>query len=111
MTDPDRCTSSPETGCYSVPFMAFSRLGHGPTRVPEVLAPHTASDRVLLNPWDAHEMEHVASSSERVLLVGTGLTMCDAAISLARLGFSGKSRRSRVTVCFPSLTDRASRRL
>lgn len=65
-------------------------LGHGPTRVPEVLAPHTASDRVLLNPWDAHEMEHVASSSERVLLVGTGLTMCDAAISLARLGFSGE---------------------
>lgn len=64
-------------------------LGNGPTRVPASLQPFAFSDRVLLSPFDADAMTRVAASARQVLLVGTGLTMCDAAISLARLGYRG----------------------
>lgn len=68
---------------------AVLALGHGPTRVPEAIAPYASSPLVLRSPWDHEAMQRIASRSERVLLIGTGLTMCDAAITLARHGFAG----------------------
>jgi uncharacterized NAD(P)/FAD-binding protein YdhS len=68
---------------------AVLALGNGPTRIPEPLKPYADNPRVLASPFDVQAMQHVAREAERVLLVGTGLTMCDAAISLAQLGYRG----------------------
>lgn len=65
-------------------------LGHGPSRVPAELDQCLGSDLVLRSPWDQAAMSEVASSAANVVLVGTGLTMCDAAISLVKLGFRGE---------------------
>lgn len=65
-------------------------LGNGPTRIPDALAPIENSEHLLRSPWDDAEMSRIASGSDRVLLVGTGLTMCDAAITLHRHGFKGQ---------------------
>lgn len=69
---------------------AVLALGHGPTKVPEALAPVAGMPQVLRTPWDRDGMARIAGQAERILLVGTGLTMCDAAITLARLGFKGE---------------------
>ncbi|MCW5777153.1 MAG: FAD/NAD(P)-binding protein [Phycisphaeraceae bacterium] len=63
--------------------------GHGPTRCPEALVRCLGDDRVLSSPWNADRLATLAGC-RRVLFVGTGLTMCDAAISLARIGFTGE---------------------
>lgn len=69
---------------------AVLALGHGPTRIPEAIAPFSDSPQVLLSPWDRIAMDHIANEAHRVLLVGTGLTMCDAAITLTRMDFRGE---------------------
>lgn len=69
---------------------AILAVGHGPTRLPEAIAPFRNSPQVLLCPWDRPGMTRIADEAERVLLVGTGLTMCDAAITLMRMGFRGE---------------------
>src|SRR5690606_25630023 len=57
---------------------------------PPVLVAWRDDPRVLSSPWDTPRMDEVARGTGRVLLVGTGLTMCDAAVSLARGGFQGQ---------------------
>lgn len=79
-----------ESGYTTTVAHAVHALGHGPTKVPPVIAPLRESPRVLLSPWNRQDMTHVAGGAERVLLIGTGLTMCDAAITLARMGFRGE---------------------
>lgn len=69
---------------------AVLALGHGPTRVPDAIEPVIDAPMVLHSPWDEENMVQIAMRARRVLLVGTGLTMCDAAITLARLGFAGE---------------------
>lgn len=69
---------------------AVLALGHGPTRVPAALQPYQRTDLIVASPWNEAAMERLAQSATRVMLVGTGLTMCDAAILLARSGFEGE---------------------
>ncbi len=69
---------------------AVLALGHGPTRIPEALVPVADSPLLLRSPWDEAGMARIAEHAQRVLLVGTGLTMCDAAITLSRLGYDGE---------------------
>lgn len=69
---------------------AVLALGHGPTRVPKAVQHIADSPLVLHSPWDHDAMKRVAETAERALLIGTGLTMCDAAITLSRLGFQGE---------------------
>lgn len=64
-------------------------LGHGPGRVPGALQPYLHQGPILGSPWNEAAMQQVAHKSRRVLLVGTGLTLCDAAIMLRRMGFQG----------------------
>lgn len=75
-------------------------LGHGPTRTPDALRAWEGDERLLRSPWDGAAMRELARSAGRVLLVGTGLTMYDAAITLERLGYRGElvavSRRGRL---------------
>ena len=68
---------------------AVLALGLGPTRFPPALEAWRDDPRVLSSPWDAPRMDEVARGTGRVLLVGNGLTMCDAAVSLARGGYRG----------------------
>lgn len=82
---------------------AVLALGHGPTRVPEGLRrTETGADlsRIMRSPWDEAAMTRVATTARRVMLVGTGLTMCDAAVVLVRSGFEGEivavSRRAQL---------------
>jgi uncharacterized NAD(P)/FAD-binding protein YdhS len=68
---------------------AVLALGNGPTRVPAALGDLTGDERLLHSPWNLAALERLASESQRILLVGTGLTMFDAAVALRGLGFSG----------------------
>jgi uncharacterized NAD(P)/FAD-binding protein YdhS len=73
---------------------------------PGIFAPGTAwapaalatSDRFVADPWTPGVLERLASVDGDVLLVGTGLTMVDVALSLARPGrtLHAVSRRGRV---------------
>jgi uncharacterized NAD(P)/FAD-binding protein YdhS len=73
---------------------------------PGIFAPGTAwtptalatSDRFVADPWAPGALERLASVDGDVLLVGTGLTMVDVALSLARPGrtLHAVSRRGRV---------------
>ena len=60
--------------------------GHGPTKIPPAFR-HLAGDpRLITNPWDEPLLSQAARRSKRLLLIGVGLTMMDAAISLSRAG-------------------------
>lgn len=79
-------SSDGESRTYDRVVLAF---GHGPIRRPETLAGLSASAPVLDGPWDRDAVRQIAALGRDVLLVGTGLTMVDAAISLERHGFRG----------------------
>ncbi|TVQ59702.1 MAG: hypothetical protein EA379_10160 [Phycisphaerales bacterium] len=64
-------------------------LGHGPSTVPPVFRGLAAQQRIVRDPRDAARINALASTSRRVLIVGTGLTMIDTVASLARTGFKG----------------------
>lgn len=68
---------------------AVLALGNGPTRVPAALGDLTGDERLLHSPWNLAALERLAADSQRILLVGTGLTMLDAAVALRGLGFGG----------------------
>lgn len=74
-------------------------LGGGPARMPEVFA-DIADDHSLVipSPFRLGALDTIGKH-DRVLIAGSGLTMFDAAISLARRGFAGEivavSRRGR----------------
>lgn len=68
---------------------AVLALGHGPGRVPGALQPYLHDGRILRSPWNEAAMMRIARKARRVLLVGTGLTLCDAAIMLVEMGFGG----------------------
>lgn len=64
-------------------------LGHGPSTVPPVFRGLAAQQRIVRDPRDATRINALASTSRRVLIVGTGLTMIDTVASLTRTGFKG----------------------
>lgn len=88
--DAERLQITDSSGCVARVDHAVLALGHGPTRIPEAISPFSDSPQVLHSPWEPNAMAGVAEQARRVLLVGTGLTMCDAAITLARMGFRGE---------------------
>jgi uncharacterized NAD(P)/FAD-binding protein YdhS len=88
--DSDRLTLADSVGGVVRADHAVLALGHGPTRIPDAIEPYRDSLQVLLSPWNREDMARVAESADRILLVGTGLTMCDAAITLSRMGFRGE---------------------
>jgi uncharacterized NAD(P)/FAD-binding protein YdhS len=62
--------------------------GNFPSRLPSAFG-----GKVVHDPWSADGMAAVAEAAERggeLLLVGTGLTMVDMAVSLEESGFSGR---------------------
>ncbi len=63
--------------------------GHPGPKVPGFLRPIQGHPRVILAPWSA-ELKELAESGEEVLLVGTGLSMVDAALALDALQCKGK---------------------
>ncbi len=65
-------------------------LGHGPTRVPAALQSLIGSTRLILDPWNEDSLSRASDNSQRILLVGTGLTMCDTALMLLHLGYQGE---------------------
>lgn len=65
-------------------------MGNGPTKVPPKVR-HIAGDpRLVTNPFDRDAIGRVARTANRVLFIGVGLTMVDAALSLSQLGFKGQ---------------------
>lgn len=64
-------------------------LGHGPVRRPAGLDGIATDPRLLEGPWNAAGLDCLAAG-RRILIVGTGLTMVDAALSLERRGFRGE---------------------
>jgi len=82
-----------EIAIPSGPALRFDQvvlaLGHGPVRRPAELDPIAGDPRLLSGPWDEAAMARLADA-RRVLLVGTGLTMIDAVLSLERRGFRGE---------------------
>ena len=64
-------------------------LGHAPPRIPTELRPIAESRGFVRDPWAPGWAARVAKSARRVLFVGSGLTMLDAAITLDRTGFDG----------------------
>jgi len=81
-TNPDGSAGPTVTADHAV-----LALGLGPTRTPNPLNPLTqqTSHQLLVSPWDQHAMQALAERPGTILLVGTGLTMCDAAITLKNL--------------------------
>lgn len=63
---------------------AVLAIGLGPTRTPRPLLPLTQPNtrHLLVSPWDQHAMQRLAATPGPILIVGTGLTMCDAVITL-----------------------------
>lgn len=62
--------------------------GNYPSRLPAALGPHAIHD-----PWSPEGAATLAAAAARggdLLLVGTGLTMVDMAVSLEEAGFSGR---------------------
>lgn len=64
-------------------------LGHGVPRVPSELRQIADARGFVRDPWAPGWAARVAKSASRVLFVGSGLTMLDAAITLDRTGFDG----------------------
>ena len=64
--------------------------GHGPTRLPAALQAARHLPNVLPSPWDQSRLDQLVSRAERILLIGTGLTMCDTVVSLVDAGFDGE---------------------
>jgi uncharacterized NAD(P)/FAD-binding protein YdhS len=62
--------------------------GNGPPRLPPELAHLEGDSRFVRDPWAAGALDAVAPS-ERVLLVGTGLTAIDVTLSLHARGLHG----------------------
>lgn len=60
-------------------------LGNFAPRWPRVLAEHAGDSRFIGNPWDGDRQASLPGDA-RVLLVGTGLTMIDVALTLAGSG-------------------------
>lgn len=69
---------------------AVLALGNGPTRVPKALQGIVDDERVLRSPFLEQGLARLATRSERIVLVGTGLTMFDAVVGLERLGYRGQ---------------------
>ena len=63
--------------------------GNMPPATPPGLGGVTGSPRYLANPW-APGLADDLSDADTVLLVGTGLTMIDAALTLSERGFGGR---------------------
>lgn len=65
---------------------AVLALGLGPTRTPRPLLPLTQPNahHLLVSPWDQQAMQRLAATPGPILIVGTGLTMCDAVITLKK---------------------------
>ncbi|MBX3363130.1 MAG: FAD/NAD(P)-binding protein [Phycisphaeraceae bacterium] len=60
--------------------------GNGPSRLPAPLVPLLGvTDQLIVNPWSEEGLAR-AHEARRVLLVGTGLTMMDVAVGMARGG-------------------------
>jgi uncharacterized NAD(P)/FAD-binding protein YdhS len=64
--------------------------GVPPSRAPFVTDALLADSRYLHDPWKHAEYARLASA-KRILLVGSGLTMLDAVVSLDQAGFSGEA--------------------
>ncbi|MGP1308669.1 MAG: FAD/NAD(P)-binding protein [Phycisphaerales bacterium] len=64
--------------------------GHGPAKIPPAFR-HLAGDpRLIADPWNDSLLSQAARRSTRLLLIGVGLTMMDAVISLSRSGYTGE---------------------
>jgi uncharacterized NAD(P)/FAD-binding protein YdhS len=61
---------------------------HTPPQVPSSFAPLQSRPRFIANPWQ-YEALHDIAPDDRVLIVGTGLTMADIVASLDRQGYRG----------------------
>lgn len=61
---------------------------HAPPDVPASLKVLTAHPKFIANPWQRDALQGIAPD-DRVLIVGTGLTMADIVASLDRLGHRG----------------------
>jgi uncharacterized NAD(P)/FAD-binding protein YdhS len=63
-------------------------VGNFAPETPDVLAPLVGSPRYLGDPWDERRIGAIAADA-RVLVLGSGLTMVDLAVCLARQGHRG----------------------
>ncbi len=88
---------TPSTGRYSVSCdngqsidaeVVVLAICHPPPTIPSALGGLTDSDALVANPWQAHALETIAPD-ERILIVGTGLTMADIVATLDRQGHRG----------------------
>lgn len=68
--------------------VAVLAVCHTPPQVPASLTPHQNRSRFIANPWQADALRDIAPE-DRVLIVGTGLTMADIVASLDRRGHRG----------------------
>lgn len=100
---------------------AVLALGNFAPALPAVLAPLAGGDRLAAEPWTA-EFAQGLTEDDAVLLVGTGLTAVDAAVTLEAIGYRGRilalSRRglrprshAEIPVAAAGLTAIAHRRL
>jgi uncharacterized NAD(P)/FAD-binding protein YdhS len=75
---------------------AVLALGNLPPRWPATLAPLAADPRFIAQPWSSSTYEKIGKE-DRVLLIGTGLTMIDVVLSLQQQSHTGpifaRSRR------------------
>ena len=67
---------------------AVLAFGNLPPHTPPGFDPERLGERYVGNPWDRRVAADL-SSDDTVLLVGTGLTMVDVALTLDRAGFEG----------------------
>ena len=77
------------SGDAIVADMMVLATGNMPPATPPGLDSVTGSSRYLANPWTPGLAERL-SDADTVLLVGTGLTMVDAALTLTERGFGGR---------------------